>query len=146
MPETTPQNVISANITYKSVPTLSDFQTSLKTCSWIQFTCIIVMLFFRQLSGGPRFFKKYQNFKTFWTIFLLDCYLESCNTIRLWTLQRFLEPPSRTPASRSFLSIRGTRMVFVVPKHRSVCTRKKYTKLKFLKFWVISWPVQLSNL
>ncbi len=38
MPATTPQNVISANITYRSVPSLSECQTLVKTCFWIQCT------------------------------------------------------------------------------------------------------------
>lgn len=37
-PATTPQKVISAKITYNNVPTLWDFQTSTKTCFWIQWT------------------------------------------------------------------------------------------------------------
>lgn len=38
MPATTPQNVISANITYKRVPSLSEFQTWINKWFWIQLT------------------------------------------------------------------------------------------------------------
>lgn len=48
MPATTPQNVISANITYKRVPSLSEFQTWINKWFWIQLTwencrfCILI--------------------------------------------------------------------------------------------------------
>lgn len=39
MPETIPQNRISANITQSKMPTLLEFQTPMKTCFLIQYIC-----------------------------------------------------------------------------------------------------------
>lgn len=59
IPETTAQKVISANMTYKRVPTLSECQTSTNTCFRIQCTWLISLYYF--IKNSLRKLKKYND-------------------------------------------------------------------------------------